>query len=76
MADYLPSPRLSVMSGQSFAALQLVGSHLHVRGETSLPLLHPCPFGLSFFLDQHVQVWMARMAEEVEKEIWEEEEEV
>ena len=71
MADYLPSPRLSVMFGQFFAALQLIGSHLHVWGETSLPQLHPCPSALSFLLDQHVQVWMARMVEEEEEEIWE-----
>ena len=56
VADYLPSPRLSVMSSQSFAALQLVGSHFHAQGKTSLPLLHPYTFALSFFLDQQVQV--------------------
>ena len=76
MADYLPSPGLFAMFGQSFAALQLIGSRLHAQGETSLPLLHPCPSALSFFLDQHVQVWMAKTAEEEEEEIWKEEGEV
>ena len=75
VADYLLSPHLSVKSGQSFAAGQLVGSHLHARGEAALSLPHPCPSALSFFLGQQDQVWMERTAkEEEEEEIWEEEE--
>lgn len=64
------------MFGQSFVALQLVGSRLHAQGEISLLPLPPCLSSLSFFSGQQVQVWMAKMAEEEEEEIWEEEGEV
>ena len=76
MAIYLPSLGLSAMFGQSFAALQLVGSRLRAQGKTSLPPLPPCPSALSFFSDQQVQAWMAKTAEEEDEEIWEEEGEV
>ena len=68
-ADYLSSPRLSTMSGQILAALQLTRSRLHARSETSPPLLHPCPSAFFFFLDLQAQVWMARTAEVEEQEI-------
>ena len=76
LVDYLPSPRLSALFGQSFAALQLFGSRLHEQDRTSRPLLPPSPSALSFFSDQQVQAWMAKTAEEEEEEIWKEEEEV
>ena len=70
MAIYLPSPGLSAMFGQSFAALQLVGSRLRAQGETSLPPLPPYLSALSFFSGQQVQVWMAKTIKEEEGEVW------
>ena len=69
VANYPPFPRLSAMFGQSFATLQLFGSRLHEQDRTSRPLLPPSPSALSFFSDQQVQAWMAKMAEEEEGEI-------
>ena len=69
VANYPPFPRLSAMFGQSFAALQLVGSRLRAQGETSLPPLPPYLSTLSFFSGQQVQVWMAKTIEEEEGEV-------
>ena len=74
MADYLPFLSLSTMLVQSFAALQLIESHLQAQGKVSQPPIPPCLFALSFSLGQQAQVWMAKIAKEEEEEIWEEEE--
>ena len=75
MPDFLSSASLSTLLVQSSAALQPVGSLLQAWGEVSQPRIPPCSSALSSSLGQQVQPWVAKMAEEEGKEVWEEEEE-